>query len=473
MNKPNILFICTDQQRGDCLSIENHPVLLTPNMDNIARNGIRFTSAYSSCPSCIAARRSMMLGQTHGKHGLVGYREGVIIKDPTLPQVLQDNGYQTAIVGRSMHQSPRTESYGYEYMTAEDTYEKWLKENISEDCGGCFGGGVMHNDWTARTWPLPDYAHRTNWTVTQAMKYLEGRDMDRPFFLTLSFVAPHPPLQPPQFYFDRYIRTGVPVPDVGDWVVYNEDHSAMKNLDCTAPDTIKLEGEALLSARAAYYGLINNIDDQIRRILNPVIGLSNRDTVIIFTSDHGEMLGDHHMWRKSRPYESCARVPFMISVPDEYEFRKGAVSDAAVTHADIMPTLLDLAGIDIPDTVDGKSLVPVMRGESEKVRDYLHIEHAPYPHGITDGREKFIWNHKDGSEQFFDLKNDPKECRNLINDSGYQDRVTLWRKRLVDELSGRPEGFSDGEKLISGQEYAPLIPGRFQDDDFVNFSRDS
>ena len=154
-NKPNILFICTDQQRGDCLSVENHPVLLTPNIDAIAHTGVRFTHAYSACPSCIAARRSMMTGQSPSRHGVVGYGEGVPITDPTLPQVLHDYGYQTALIGRSMHQWPAEEKYGYEDCVImdhrlKDDYEIWLEKHAPEDSGGWFGGGVMHNDWTAR-----------------------------------------------------------------------------------------------------------------------------------------------------------------------------------------------------------------------------------------------------------------------------------------------------------------------------------
>ncbi|MHC4873352.1 MAG: arylsulfatase [Planctomycetota bacterium] len=460
MSKPNILFICTDQQRSDCLGVENNPVLLTPNMDEIAYNGVRFTNAYSSCPSCIAARRSMMLGQGQSKHGVVGYAEGVEMTDPTLPQVLSDHGYQTALIGRSMHQWPPQEKYGYEEFVVcdhrfeGDHYLNWMEKNSPEDCGGMFGGGVMHNDWTARDWHLPDYMHNTSWTVTEALKFLERRDADRPFFLTMSFVAPHPPLQPPAFYLNRYLRTGVPDPFVGDWVDYKGPEFER---DSVAPNNVKLEGEALLSARAGYYGLINHVDDQIRRVLNSVTGLKHKELVIVFTSDHGEMLGDHNMWRKSRAYESSAGIPFIISAPKEYGLEKATTSDAVVTHADIMPTLLDMVGADIPDTVEGHSLLPVLQKKESQVRDFLHIEHSPFHHALTDGREKYIWDPKDGSEQFFDLVNDSKECFNLINNADCQDKITEWRNRLIKELDGRSDGFSDGEKLISGKPYGAVL----------------
>ena len=143
-----------------------------------------------------------------------------------------------------------------------------------------------------RPWHLDERLHRTNWTGGRALRFLRRRDPTCPFFLTVSFTASHPPLQPPAFYLDRYLRTGVPDPVMGDWCEPLEP-GATEGGDPISPRRVRLIGEDLLSARAAYYGLINHIDDQLRRIINPVIGLTSRDTVIMLTSDHGEMLGDH------------------------------------------------------------------------------------------------------------------------------------------------------------------------------------
>jgi len=465
-SRPNILFINTDQQRGDCLSAEGHPVLQTPNMDGIAAAGVRFSRFYSACPSCIAARRSMLVGQDPQTHGLVGYHDGLEWDaPPTLPQVLKEDGYQTWLVGRSMHQHPTRKRFGYDEMETNSSrrgafdYDEWLMRNGPPGNGGLFGGGVMHNDWTAKPWPLEEHLHFTNWTVDRALRFLERRDPSCPFFLTVGFIAPHPPLQPPAFYMERYLRTGVPDPVIGDWARPPEAGSTRG--DHVAPDAVNLTGEALLSARAAYYGLINHVDDQLRRLLNPVNGIqkqTGRNTVVIFTSDHGEMLGDHYMWRKSRAYEPSARVPFLVSAPERFELRQGAVLDQVSTHADIMPTVLDMAGIDIPVTVDGRSLLPLMRGETPDWRECLHIEHAPYHHALTDGRRKFIWRPSDGEEQFFDLDTDPNECTNLADAADRRDEVSSWRDRLVERLKDRPEGFSDGARLMAGRPYGALIP---------------
>ena len=451
--KPNILLIVTEQHRGDCLGVENHPVLQTPNMDEIAANGVRFGRFYSDCPVCMPARRTILSGQFPATHGLLSNSYGVEWKpEATLPQVLRDNGYQTRWVGRSMHQFPKRARLGYEEVelggyAPESDYTRWFKQNAPDDCGGWFGGGVMHNDWTARPWPLPEYLHQTNWTIQRGLEFLQRRDPTCPFFLTLSFIAAHPPLQPPEFYFNRYLRTGVPDPFIGEWAEPPGGYTGV------SPNRINLRGEALLNTRAGYYGLINHLDDQLRRILNPVIGIGhNRDTIVCLTSDHGEMLGDHYRWRKQLPYEGSARVPFLLSAPDGMMgVERGTVIEEPATLADLMPTLLDMAEVEIPETVDGKSLVPVLHGREIKGRQCVHTEHGGAWHALTDGSEKYIWNADSGSEQLFDLTEDPQELCDLSDRTENNGRLKLWRNRMIERLSGRPEGFTDGKRLIAGR----------------------
>jgi len=457
--RPNILLFVTEQHRGDCLGIENHPVLLTPNMDAIAGAGVRFTRAYTPCPTCIAARRSLLSGQLPATHGMVGYREGVAWDiNETLPAVMSEAGYETAWIGRSMHQYPRGKPFGFEHVVSmdyrgENAYMRYLQQRRPDDWEGVYGTGVMHNDWTARPWHLEEDLHPTNWTVHEALRFLRSRDESRPFFLVVSFLAAHPPLTPPAFYFDRYIRTGVPDPIIGDWET--PPANGGRGLDVSAA-SVDLTGEILLAARAGYYGLINHLDDQIRRILNPVNGvdrLTKGNTVVALTSDHGEMLGDHYLWRKTLPYEPSARIPLLIRAPEHLGVRAGAIVDEPVTLADLMPTVLELAGAAIPDTVEGRSLLPLLRGESPRWRRHLHIEHAPVHHCLTDGREKYIWFVADGREQFFRLTDDATERHDLAGVAAEQERLAWWRDLLIAELRNRPEGFTDGTTLIPGRPY--------------------
>ena len=432
-------------------------------MDAIAGKGVRFSKAYTPCPTCIAARRSILSGQFPSTHGMVGYMDGVEWDAPaTLPEVLGKSGYQTFWAGRSMHQYPVRKRYGFDHMVIGDDYYQWLEEHRP---GGAFGGGkrswfgsgVMHNDWTAHPWPFDEYLHQTNWTVDRALEFLEKRDPSCPFFLVVSFIASHPPLQPPPFYFERYIRTGVPEPFVGNWA--EEPPEGGTGLDIGG-FSAKLGGEKLLSARAAYYGLINHVDDQIRRILNPVDGIireTGDNTAVILTSDHGEMLGDHYLWHKVVPYEGSARIPMLVQLPRRYGISPGTVVDKPVCLTDIMPTLCSLAGVGIPGTVEGRSMLPLMEKKEVAWRDFLHIEHAPVHHALTDGKEKFVWFAKTGREHFFDLSTDPCEKCDLVNDTDSKKRVDLWRKRLIAELKKRPEGFTDGSVLIPGRPYKSVL----------------
>ena len=460
MPRPNILLIMTDQQRGDCLGIEGHPVLLTPTMDGIAHQGVRFVRAYSSCPSCIAARRSLLSGQFPVTHGMRGYRDGVEWDaPPTLPEVLSQAGYHTYLVGRSMHQHPVRKRYGFDHMVIhgwESDYAEWLKQREPEGSGGYYGTGVMHNDWTARPWHMPEAYHHTNWTVNLALEFLRKRDPSCPFFLAVSFLAPHPPLVPPAPYMERYLRMDLPEPVIGDWASPPENDGLGLG---QSSSRVHLTGEALRSARAGYYGLINHIDDQINRLLNPVTGIdrmTDRDTVVVLTSDHGEMLGDHHLWRKTVPYEPSARIPLLLRAPERFGISSGTVVEAPVGLEDIMPTLLAMADLEIPETVEGRDLLTLVRDRDVPWRPYLHIEHAPIHHTLTDGREKFVWFVQDGREQFFDLVEDPAECHDRIRDAGEQERIARWRGLMIEELKDRPEGFTDGKRLVGGRGYTAV-----------------
>jgi len=450
--RPNILLIMTDQQRGDALSCAQHPVLLTPNMDTIAEAGVRFRHCYSTCPTCIAARRSLLSGQYPRTHGMVGYRDGVAWDvPPTLPSILRAHGYQTVLVGRNMHQHPPRRRLGYDEMTIyPQDYDRWLAERAPE-AGGVFGGGVMHNDWTARPWHLDEYLHPTNWTVERALDFLRRRDPSCPFFLTVSFIAPHPPLNPPAFYMERYLRQELPPPVLGDWA--SPHGYDLGGNDGVAPSRIVLEGEALRSARAAYYGLINHVDDQLRRLLNPINGVDTQtghNTIVLFLADHGEMLGDHYLWRKSVPFEPSARVPLLLRAPERFELQAGTVVDAPVSLEDVMPTLLEL---------------PLLRGEPVAWRPYLHIEHAPLHQSLTDGRTKYVWWVRDGREQLFDLVSDPFERHDLASDAQQHDRLSQWRERLVSALAERPEGFVKDGRLQAGVDYRPVLPHALPKDD--------
>ena len=263
--RPNVLLIMPDQMRGDCLSLEGHPALLTPNMDEIGGQGSHFARAYTTCASCIPARRSLLTGQFPATNGMVGFVGGCPLTTPTLTQRLQDSGYTTVLTGRHMHQHPYDEPYGYETQVlgstyiADDDYAQML-DRAAPDLGGIRGLGISFNGWQARPWPLAEHLHPTNWVVSQTRQILAAHASKNPLFVTSSFYAPHPPLIPPPFYMERYLRMDLPGAAIGDWAVPPPGNGIGAGVN--AHRTV-LRGEALRSAQAGYWGLINHMDDQV------------------------------------------------------------------------------------------------------------------------------------------------------------------------------------------------------------------
>ena len=218
----------------------------------------------------------------------------------------------------------------------------------------------------------------------------------------------------------------------------------------------RLPQDVLEHSRRAYYAQIAHIDNQIGRVLLSFRRLKIDPPAIIFTSDHGEMLGDHNLFRKTWAYEGSAAVPLLMQIPG----REGVeFCDAPNISHDVYPTILDIAGVDAPGKIDGKSLLHFADdpGSADR-REYVHGEHsACYCDGdgmqyLTDGKEKYIWWSVTGAEQFFDLRTDPYELTDLSDDPAHAERVDAWRQRLVKELAPREEdGLSDGRKLITGK----------------------
>jgi len=216
-------------------------------------------------------------------------------------------------------------------------------------------------------------------------------------------------------------------------------------------------------ARSSYYGDVSFIDTQVGRLLNWMGKYNPQDyanTWFIFLSDHGDMLGDHNLWRKTYAYEGSARIQMMIKPPGRNTVRRH-LADEPVELRDIMPTVLQIAGVHRPDTVDGKSLLPLLDAPADDWREYVHGEHCwCYSHEqemqyVTDGREKFIWLPRTGIQQFFDLVDDPGETQNLIDVAACADHIELWRDRLINELRARDCGWCTDGKLSCPDE--PLV----------------
>ncbi|MFC1714126.1 arylsulfatase [Candidatus Poribacteria bacterium] len=475
-DRPNLVLICVDQWRGDCLGFTGHPVVETPHLDRLAKESTYFPRAYSATPTCVPARRSLLTGLSQRTHGMVGYADGMDWNiDTTLPGVLADAGYHTQCIGK-MHVHPKRSLVGFynillhdgylfnhnrarrENSHLKDDYLFWLHEKTG--IGADFTDtGLGCNGYVARPWIYDEMLHPTSWVVTQAIDFLRRRDPSKPFFLKLSFVRPHPPLDPPQYYFDLYQQKELPPLPKGDWVTWDIHHREIISPVPTDQDQID-------RARRAYYAQITHIDHQLNRFFHALVEYefidfyrSQDNTAILFCADHGEMLYDHNLIAKVSPYDGSVRIPFMVRFPGIWDIPRGnTIEDPVVELRDVLPTLCEIAEVDIPESVEGNSVVGLARGEEKDWRKYLHGEHFSgigSNQWVTDGSEKYIWFPVTGEELLFDLKDDPKELHNLSQEK--TERVAFWRERLARELEGREEGFVENGKLVKGAKIRPLL----------------
>ena len=470
--KPDLLLIMPDQMRGDCLSILGHPAVRTPQMDELAGKGVLFRRAYTTVASCIPARYALLTGLAPQTSGVVGFAAKPL-STPSLPGLLSKAGYSTVLIGRNMHQPSASGACGYQKRilgstyVANDEYDKFLKQSAPQT-GGIRALvkklGVTYNHWQAKPWPLAEDLHPTAWIVAQSRKVVQETDADQPLFLTTSFYAPHSPLFPPKKYFDAQLKRKPPPAAHGDWV----NGKALSPKGDRNGHRVLLEGETLRAAQAGYFGLIEQIDSRISSLIRDFKARSEkagRPWVIVVAADHGEMLGDHGYFRKCEPYEGSANIPFIICGSPALGFKRGLRIKQPVCLEDIMPTLLALVGAKCPALVDGVNLVPALRGRHEAIRQWLHFEHSPcYSkqqafHALADGRFKYIWRPTDGTEQLFDLDEDPREQHDLSKDASHRVTLEQWRARLVQRLADRPEGFSHEGRLIPGRPYRALNEG--------------
>lgn len=478
-NRPHVLLITVDQWRGDCLGVAGHPAVYTPTLDSLAGRGVRFTRAYTSAPTCVPARAVLLTGLAPEHTGRIGYADGVPWRYPvTIASEFGRQGYQTEAIGK-LHVYPERNRVGFDHVRLHDgylhhargthrrheeidDYLPWLREQLGSETD-YFDNGVNCNSVVTRPWDKPEHTHPTNWVVSEAIRFLDRRDTTQPFFLYLGFHRPHPPYDPPQWALDMYLNAELPEPPVGDWAsmfdTWRNDTSAEAAVAVYPPHIRK-------RAQAGYYGHMTHIDLQLNRLLETMQerGLL-ADTLICFVSDHGELMGDHNLYRKSLPYEGSANVPFIIVPPATRESARGCTSEALVELRDVMPTLLDCAGLHVPEGLDGQSLQNQLLTPPAEASDRLIFgEHPAVGQGvfwITDGRWKYVWFSADDHQQLFDLATDPTE---LFDAAGaYPETVRTFRTLLVHHLARREDGHSDGEQLIPGMPALACLPGVITD----------
>ena len=467
IDRPNVLLITVDHWPAHLLGVAGHPVIQTPTLDELARNGVRFARAYSECPVCIPARRTLMTGTTPRTHGDRTFQaELPMPRLPTLAQTFRNAGYQAYAVGK-LHVFPQRDRIGFDDVLLDeegrtqwgvvDDYELFLGDR--GHAGEQYAHGMSNNQYVSRPWHLPEELHRTNWAAAQAERFIRRRDPTRPSLWYLGFAHPHPPLTPPSSYLDLYRSVKIDEPFVGEWArdpqllpyALGRNHEYARHLS----EAVRIE------ARRAFYASCTHIDHQIRRVIGTLReeGILH-ETVIAFTSDHGDMLGNHGLWAKRCFFEGAAGVPMIlcgtesVGSGDRSRVPAGTTDDRLIGLADLMPTLLDLCGIEIPPTVEGLSMTDDGR------REYLYGEQdegVTASRMIVTGGYKLIYFATGNRRLLFDLGSDPHELCDLSSDPAHAEILSELTALLLRELHGRDlEWVKDGELIgLPGRRFEP------------------
>ncbi|PZX13598.1 arylsulfatase A-like enzyme [Palleronia aestuarii] len=462
MRRPNVLWICTDQQRWDTLSFLGHAGARTPNIDALAARGTAFDRAYCQSPICTPSRASFLSGRypiAHQNHrnGNIGFREDI----PLVPKAFRDAGYETGLIGKfhlsrakgMVEARPEHDGYSEFYWSHHPDadwdeghdYQDWLVEKGVDakslhDPARVYGPGAAAEH------------HQTTWAGERARDFIR-RHADTPWFLTINLFDPHPPFDPPASYLERFDRADMPPPIFRESDIAHQerftgvDQQSKVAVDPRAGDPNSpgfrtaparpdganhdtppeiYDGKYI---RACYHAMIAMVDDMVGALVAELDETGQtRDTIVLFMSDHGEMLGDHGLiYKGARFYEGLTRVPMIFSWPGQ--FREGVVSEALVELIDIPETLLEAAGLPKMQGMQGKSLHPMLTGDvpADTHKPYVLCEYFDalgMPGGqqtrasmFFDGRYKLnVYHGLEDVGELFDLQTDPKEFDDLWSD---------------------------------------------------------
>lgn len=477
--KPNIIFIITDQQRADAMGCAGTPSVITPNIDSLAANGFLFNNAYSSTPSSTPARSGLLTGLSPWHHGMLGYGNVAEHYKYEMPQMLCDQGYLTLGIGK-MHWNPQNALHGFHATLLDESgrvespyfmsdYRKWFQTVAPGKNPDLTGIGW--NAHGAATYKLPEELHPTVWTADVAVSTIQHYEGRQPLFLKISFARPHSPYDPPQRILEMYEDMEIPEPAIGDWSrnIGVGITDPKDNLDAAFGN---FGVEYAKNTRKHYYAAITFIDEQIGRIVQALKEKGMyENTIICFTSDHGDMMGDHNHWRKTYAYEGSAGIPFIVKFPRQLKTMRqaGEVIGNPVELRDFLPTFLDVNQVEVPTDMDGSSLLKLVKEKHPVWRKWLDLEHATcytednYWCALTDGKIKYIWFLHSGKEQLFDLQKDPHECTELSKNKKYKKQLLELRQAMVEHLRERGNEWVKDDTLVVRKRtmlYSPYYPAK-------------
>jgi choline-sulfatase len=437
-DRPNILMIMADQLAARYLGAYGHPLVKTPHIDALANRGVVFDAAYANCPICAPSRASMLTGQHVSRIGTYDNGTELPASTPTLMHHLRRAGYETVLSGKAHFIGP-DQMHGFQRRLTPEIYPSdfsWTP------------------DWTQG--PVPNHGSAVNqlreaglcdWGMQldhdeevqfRALEYLRDRARqrggDQPFFLCASFTQPHEPFITAPEWWDRYEHDeidlpGVPARPMAEMHPYDQWLQHHHMVDEYPPTE-----EHVRNTRHAYYGMVSYFDDKVGELVTELerLGMAE-NTLIIVTSDHGEMLGERGMWFKRTYFEDSVRVPLIVVGTDRV--KPGCRLEKEVSLVDLMPTFLELADLGdreaVSGSLDGESLCPMLAGNDARHHEGIVAEY--YSEGVVQpmrmavkDRFKYVYVHEH-AEQLFDLRSDPQELVNCIDDPAHADRLTELR----------------------------------------------
>ena len=479
MSRPNILHLFTDQQRFDTIGALGNPAIKTPHLDRLCREGVAFTSAYTSSPVCVAARCSMIMGQYPMRTGC--YENTLMPSDrQTFMDALTRAGYRTHGIGKCHFTPDRYALRGFQSRQYQEegprqddmtrpTYYRDLHAKGLTSANEVMGvRGELY--YIPQKSALAAADHPSQWVGDQAVTYIENGG-DEPWYLFAGFIHPHPPFAPPDPWHKLYRPTLMPLPNVPpDWQALQTFVNRVQNRYKYRDQGIDLN--LVRALKAYYYACVSFVDYQVGRILAALERTGQLDnTLILFTSDHGEHLGDYNCFGKRSFHDSAARVPMILRGPGG--FAGPRVCDEVVSPVDVAPTLLNAAGAEITGhPLDGLDLADVQAGTARREFVFGQMAHEDRsaadfkstPETVAAGssymavstRWKYFYSAPDNREFLFDRLTDPRETRNQAGVSQFRGEVRdRMRSALIDLLTecGTTAGVDgDGWKVFPKQE---------------------
>ncbi len=424
--RPNILWICTDQQRWDTIQALGNEHIRTPNIDRLVASGVAFENAYCQSPICTPSRAGFLTGMYPSSvHGCMNGNDAWDGVAPLVTKTLANAGYDCGLAGK-FHLSgaqdriePRVDDgyrvFHWSHHPHDDwpeghAYIEWLRAK-----------GKDYNSIYKKLGYIPSEFHQTTWCADRAIEFMTEK-RPGPWLFSLNCFDPHSPFDPPQEWLDHYRERDMPGPLFRESDLDAQERLKHINFQRTARRPEDLNAKRY---QAKYYAMIELIDHNVGRMLDALESSGQlANTVVIFTSDHGETLGDHGLLLKGcRFYESLVHVPLVISWPRQ--FQAGLRSRALVELTDLAPTLLELAGLSVPNSMQGKALTSILRGQStpDRHREFVRSEYyralagiQSYGTMVRSERFKQVVYHGHGLGELFDLEADPGEFENLWDD---------------------------------------------------------